>query len=182
MWSSNRHAREVQQLHAVYFHLRWRQESWSRHFPIYFKTVGNHLCKFKSFVGESSKKYCERDLYKRNIICVTLTNVWENYKTKIRHRISTWKQLEVQLLHGMNFKWKTFKTVASMKTWSTRESCVSTAAFHRYITCSIPVSVPVRGWRATGKKSTWKTKWSSRFHTEKFRYFMRCIFGKSVSR
>ena len=31
---------------------------------------------------------------------------------------------------------------------------MSTAAFHRYITCSIPVSVPMSGWRATGKKKT----------------------------
>ena len=40
----------------------------------------------------------------------------------------------------MNFRWKTFKIVASMKKWSTRESCMFTAAFHRYITHSIPVS------------------------------------------
>ena len=44
------------------------------------------------------------------------------------------------------------------------------------------VSVPVRGWRATGKKSTWETEWSSRFHIEKFRYFTRCIFHEFVSR
>ena len=63
----------------------------------------------------------------------------------------------------MNFRWKTFKISTSMKKWSTRESCVFTAAFHWYITCSIPVS----GWNATSKKNTWKTKWiSSRTSTE----------------
>ena len=76
---------------------------------------------------------------------------------KICHRSSTWKQQEVQLLYWMNFTWKTFKTVTTMKKWSTRESCVSTAAFQQYITCSISVS----GWRSTSKKSTWKTEWSS---------------------
>ena len=65
------------------------------------------------------------------------------------HRSSTWKQQEVQLLHWMNFTWKTFKTVASMKKRSTRENCVFTAAFHRYITCSILVS----GWRSKSKKT-----------------------------
>ena len=37
------------------------------------------------------------------------------------------------------FQMKTFKIIASMKKWSTRESCVFTAAFHWYITRSIPV-------------------------------------------
>ena len=154
MWSSNKHAREVQLLHVVYFYLGWRQKSWSRHFLIYFKTVGNHSCKFKSSVEESSKIYCERGLYKRNIICVTLMNVWENYKTKICHGSSTWKQQEVQLLHWMNFRLKTFKPVTSMEKRSTRESCIFTSDFDRYITCSIPVS----GWRATTKKRTWKNR------------------------
>ena len=75
---------------------------------------------------------------------------------KVRHRSSTWKQHEVQLLRWMNFRWKTFKIIASMKKWSTLESCVSTAAFHQYITCSIPVSgwrVTSSGWRPTSKKS-----------------------------
>ena len=43
-----------------------------------------------------------------------------------------------------------------MKKRSTRESCVFTAVFHRYITCSIPVSgwrATSSGWRATGKKA-----------------------------
>ena len=40
-----------------------------------------------------------------------------------------------------------------MKKRSTRESCVFTSAFHWYITCSVPVSVPVSGWRAKGKKA-----------------------------
>ena len=43
-----------------------------------------------------------------------------------------------------------------MKKRSTRESYVLTAAFHRYITCSIPVSgwrATSSGWRATSKKT-----------------------------
>ena len=40
-----------------------------------------------------------------------------------------------------------------MKKRSTRESCVFAAAFHWYITSSIPVSVPVSGWSAMGKKA-----------------------------
>ena len=43
-----------------------------------------------------------------------------------------------------------------MKKRSTRESCVFTAAFHRYITCSILVSgwrATSSGWRETGKKA-----------------------------
>ena len=106
-------------------------------------------------------------------------------QTNIRHRSSTWKKQEVQLLRWMNFRWKTFKIVASMKKWSTRESCVFTAAFHRYITCSIPVSgwrAMSSGWRATGKQSTWKIEWSSGTRAEKFRFFTRCIFEESVSR
>ena len=69
----------------------------------------------------------------------------------------------------MNIRWKTFKIIASMKKWSTRESYVLTAAFHRYITCSIPVSgwrVTSSGWRATSKKRTWKNR-------GKFRYTRR---------
>ena len=41
-----------------------------------------------------------------------------------------------------------------MKKLLTRESCVFTSAFHRYITFSIPVSgwrATSSGWRATGK-------------------------------
>ena len=38
-WGSNRHAREVQLLHAVRFHLQWRRKSWSISL-IYFKTAG----------------------------------------------------------------------------------------------------------------------------------------------
>ena len=82
---------------------------------------------------------------------------------KIRHRSSTWKQHEVQLLRWMNFRWKTFKIITSMKKWSTRKSCVFTAAFHRYIIFLIPVSE----WRATSKKKHMKNKWStSRTATE----------------
>ena len=90
-----------------------------------------------------------------------MTNGWENYKWKICHRSSTWKQQEVHLLHWMNIRWKTFKIVASMKKRSTRESCVFTTAFHWYITCSIPVSgwrVTSSGWRPMSKKITWKNR------------------------
>lgn len=69
------------------------------------------------------------------------THEWmRKLQMKIHHRSSMWKQQEVQLLHWMNFRWKTSKNVANMKKWSTRESCVLTATFHRYITCSIPMS------------------------------------------
>ena len=78
-------------------------------------------------------------------------------QTKICHRSPTWKQQEVQLLHWMNFTRKTFKTVASMKKWSTRKSYVFIVAFYQCITCLIPVSE----WRAMRKNSTWKTEWSS---------------------
>ena len=78
------------------------------------------------------------------------TNEWmRKLQTKIRHRSSTWKQQEAQLLCWMNFRWKTSKIVVNMKKRSTRESCMFTAAFHRYITFSIPVS----GWRAASKKT-----------------------------
>ena len=114
------------------------------------------------------------------------TNEWmRKLQRKIRHRSSTWKQHEVQLLRWMNFRWKTFKTIASMKKRSTRESYVLTAAFHWYITSSISVSgwrVTSSGWRPTSKKTTWKTEWSSGTHAEKFRFFTRCIFEESVSR
>ena len=116
-------------------------------------------------------------------LCNTDENGWENYKQKICHRSPTWKQQEVQLLHWMNFTRKTFKTIASMKKWSTRKSCVFIAAFHRYITCLIPVSQ----WRATSKKSTWKTEWSSgRTATEvqvlHAMHFRRIYFAIKVER
>ena len=52
------------------------------------------------------------------------------------------------------FHMKTFKTVASMKKWSTRKSYVFIAALHRYITCLIPVSE----WRDTSKKKHVKNR------------------------
>ena len=96
-----------------------------------------------------------------------------------------WKHQEVHLLQWMNFRWKTIKIITGMKERPTRESCVFTAAFHWYITCSILVSgwrATSSGWRSTSKKVTWKTEWSSGTRTEKFRFFTRCIFEKSVSR
>ena len=150
-WSSNRHAREVQLLHAVHFHSRWRQKSWSRHFLIYFKMAGISFVSVQVLGRRKLKNLLwERFVQKKYHLCNT--NEWiRKLPTKIHHRSSTWKQQEVQLLHWMNFRWKTFKIVASMKKWSTRESCVFIAAFHRYITCSIPVS----GWRATS--SGWRS-------------------------
>ena len=132
----------------------------------------------------------ERLVQKKYHLCNT--DEWmRKLQTKIRHKSSTWKQQEVQLLQKMNFKWKTFKIVASMKKRLTRESCVFTAAFHRYITYSTPMSgwratssgwrATSSGWRATSKKRTWKIEWSSSRHAEKFRFFMRCIFEESVS-
>ena len=113
------------------------------------------------------------------------TNEWmRKLQKKIRHRSPTWKQYEVQLLRWMNFRWKTFKIITSMKKRSTRESYVLTAAFHWYITCSIPVSGwSYEQWMGTyEQKITWKTEWSSRTRAEKFRFFTRCIFEESVSR
>ena len=96
----------------------------------------------------------ERFVQKEYHLCNT-DDGWENYKRKYVTEVQREKN-RIQLLHWMNFTWKTFKTVASMKKWSTRESCVFTAAFHRYITCSIPVSgwrVTSSGWRPTSKKT-----------------------------
>ena len=42
----------------------------------------NIICVNSSPRSEKVKKYCERGLYKRNIICVTLKNGSENYKPK----------------------------------------------------------------------------------------------------
>ena len=78
----------------------------------------------------------------------------EKITNKNMSQKSMWKQQEVQLLHWMNFTRKTFKTVASMKKRSTWKSCVFIAAFHRYITCLIPVSE----WRATSKKKHVKNR------------------------
>ena len=140
--------------------------------------------KFKSSVGESLKKLWEWFVQNEYHLCNT--NEWmRKLQTKIRHKSSTWKQLEVQLLRSMNFRLKTFKIVASMKRWSTWETCVLTAAFHPYITCSIPVNgwrVTSSGWRPTSKKITWKTEWSSGTRAEKSRFFTQCIFEESVSR
>ena len=120
-------------------------------------------------------------MYKTNIICVTLTNGWENYKRKYITELQRQNSRRFNYYHWMNFRWIFFKTVASMKKWSTRESCVFTVDFHQHITCSIPVSVPVSGWRATSKKDTWKTKWSSSRHAEKFNS-SRGAFSKNLFR
>ena len=57
---------------------------------MHFVLKSNKKAKTKSFVVISAtpwskkvkKNYRERGLYKRSIICVTLTNEWENYKRK----------------------------------------------------------------------------------------------------
>ena len=110
----------------------------------------------------------ERFVQKEYYLCNT--NEWmRKLQTKIHHRSSTWKQQEVQLLCWMNFRWKTFKIIASMKRWSTRETCVLTTSFHPYITCSITVNgwrVTSSGWRPTSKKNHVKNR-------VKFRYTCR---------
>ena len=156
----------------------WRamRKKWiKRQGPIFF------CYKFKSYGRRKLKKLLwERFVQKEYHLCNT--DEWmRKSQTKIRHRSSTWKQQEVQLLRWMNFRWKTFKIAACMKKRSTRESCVFTSAFHRYITCLILVSVPVSGWRAASRKSTWKTEWSSGTCTEKFRS-SRDAFSKNMFR
>ena len=89
----------------------------------------------------------EKFVQKEYHLCNT-DELMRKLQTKIRHRSSTWKQQEVQILHWMNFRWKTFKTATSMKKWSTRESCVFTKTFQLDIACSIPVG----GWGVTVKK------------------------------
>ena len=116
----------------------------------------NIICVSSSPRSEKVKKILwERFVQKEYHLCNT--NEWmRKLQTKIRHRSSTWKQQEVQLLRWMNFRWKTFKIVASMKRWSTRETCVFIAAFHRYITYSILVNgwrATCSGWRSTRKKT-----------------------------
>ena len=82
--------------------------------------------------------------------------MYEKIKNENTSQKFNWKQQEVQLLQWMNFRWKTFKIVTSMKKRSTRKSCMFTVAFQRYVIRSIPVSgwrTTNSGWRATRKKS-----------------------------
>jgi hypothetical protein len=153
-WTSNRHAPEVQLLHAVQKTARQKQsEVQTDMIRLIARRSGSYRGKFR---------LC-------NSGCVT----------HLRHRSSTWKQQEVQLLHWMNFRWKSFKPSRVWKKWSRRKSCVFTAAFHRYITCSIPVS----GWRATSKKQCVKKQSEVRVDVSmKFKFFTRCIFEDFVSR
>ena len=97
-WGSNRHAREVQLLHVMRFHSQWRQKSWSRHFSNLLQNDRNIIYVSSSPRSKKVKKYCQRGLYKKSIICVTLTKWMRNLQRKIHHRSSTWKQQEVWLL------------------------------------------------------------------------------------
>ena len=56
-----------------------------------------------------------------------------------------------------------------MKKLSTREICVFTIAFHRYITCSIPVS----GWRARSSGQRYTSKKKHVKNRVKFKYTCR---------
>ena len=61
--------------------------------------------------------------------------------------------------HFYAFK-KIIWTIASMKKWSTRKSCVFSTAFHQYIICTIPVS----SWGVMGKKQHVKNRVKSNKH------------------
>ena len=58
-WSSNRHAPEVQLLHAVHFRSRWTQKSWYHHFSNLLKNGRNIICVSSSPRSEKVKKNCE---------------------------------------------------------------------------------------------------------------------------
>ena len=71
-WSSNRHAQEVQLLHAVHFHSRWRQKSWSLHFLIYFKMAGISFVEVQVLGRRKLKKlFWERFVQKEYHLCST---------------------------------------------------------------------------------------------------------------
>ena len=66
-WGSNRHAREVQLLHIVRFHLQWRQKSWSRHFSNLLQNDRNIICVSSSPRSEKGKKYIVREVCTKTI-------------------------------------------------------------------------------------------------------------------
>ena len=92
-----------------------KAESMILSFSTLLQNGRNIICVSSSPRSEKVKKILwERFVQKEYHLCNT--HEWmRKLQTKIRQRSSMWKQQEVQLLHWMNFSWKTFKIVVSMK-------------------------------------------------------------------
>ena len=153
----------------------------------------NKKSKAKSFVvissstsSEKVKKYiCERDLYKRNIICVTLTNEWDNYKRKYVTEFQ--RENSTKFDYYSEWIWDE-KLLKLSRVWKNDQ--------HGKVMClqqlSTGISLAQFQWvdgelRAVdeelrARKAHEKTEWSSSTHAEKFKFFTRCIFEESVSR
>ena len=97
-WSSNRHAPEVQLLHAVHFRSRWTQKSWSRYFLIYLKTTGISFMLVQVLGRRKLKKLLWETFVQKEYYLCNIDEWVRKLQTKICHRSSTWKQQEVRLL------------------------------------------------------------------------------------
>ena len=159
---------------------------------MHFVLKNNKKAKAKFFVVISSspslekvkKTYCESDLYKSNIICVTLTNKWENYKRKYVTEVQ--REIRTKFNYYSEWIWDE-KLLKSSRVWK----IINTGKLRVYSSFPSVYHMLNSGeWMESYKqwmeiyeqKNTWKTEWSSGTRAEKFRFFTRCIFEESVSR